>query len=162
MRRFYRCCQCTTSCTNKYVVFGFHFLCLKWKNQDVIANYCTAICSVFLCARVVLFMSSTSGNQSPNILNGAIPVGGVLSMGVVENARMNKAQAPANAAAPVATNVINNTLPDGVGLSMGVVSNVKMNKERSVTDAAAPVEPNVFNDALPSDSGLSMVVAKNT
>ena len=52
-------------------------------------DFCTVIFSVFWCPDVVLFMSSTSGTQSPNVINYALPTGGVLSMVVVENVIMN-------------------------------------------------------------------------
>ena len=58
-------------------------------------------------------MPSTSGTQSTNVLNDALPADGCLSMVVVENSKMNEAQAAADAVAPVAPNVFNDTLPDG-------------------------------------------------
>ena len=75
----------------------------------------TAICSVFWCAGVFLFISSTSGTQSPNALNYDLPSGGGLSIGVVSILRMNEARATAYSGAPVAPNVLNYALPDYVG-----------------------------------------------
>ena len=114
------------SCANNYVVFGCPFIYLKWRNQDVLANFCTDICSVFWCADVVLFMTSTSGTKLPNVLNYALHAGGVLSTGVVKNKIMNEVRAAEDFAAPVASTVLNDTLPAGDGLPTGVVENVKM------------------------------------
>ena len=100
---------------------------LEMENQDVLVTFCTAICSIFWCADVVLFFSS-SGNQPPYFLSDVLPAGGVLSMGVVANARTNEARAAANDAAPVAPNVLNDVLAAGGSLSMGVVENTKINE----------------------------------
>ena len=51
-------------------------------------------------------MYSTSGTQSPNFLNHALTSGGGLSMGVVEDAKINEAQDTSDAATPVAPNVL--------------------------------------------------------
>ena len=74
--------------------------------------------------------------MASNVLNDALPAGGVLSMGLVENAIMNKTQAASDAAASVVSNVINDSLPACGGLSMGVVENDKMNETRAAADDA--------------------------
>ena len=125
-------------------------------------NFCTAICSVFWCADVVLFMYSTSGNQSSYILNGAFSADGGLSMGAVANERMDEARAAADDAAPVVPNVLDDALPAGGSLSMGVVVNSKMNEARDSAYAAAPVVPNVLNYVLAAGGRLSMGVVENT
>ena len=58
-------------------------------------------------------MPSTSGTQSTNVLNDALPADGCLSMVVVANSKKNEAQYAANTDAPVAPNVFNDALPDG-------------------------------------------------
>ena len=59
--------------------------------------------------------------MSPNVLNGALPSGDILSMGVLENAKMNEERAASDDGAPVAPNILNYSLPVGGGLSMIVV-----------------------------------------
>ena len=161
MRHLYVFCQCTASFTNKYVVFECPSLCLKWRNQDVFTTFCTKISSVFWCNYVVILMSSTSGTQITYVLNDALPAGGCLSMGFMENTRMNEARAAADAAAPVVPNVLNDVLPAGSGLSMGVVTNAKINETRYAADFSSPVAPNVLNYALPVGGSLSMGVVEN-
>ena len=113
----------------------------------------------FLCILVCCcgpFLSSKSGDQSPNVLNDTLSDGGVLSMGVVENSRIYEARAATYAAAPVSPNVLNDSLPAGDVLSMVLVSNFKMNKAQSAADSAAQVTSNLINDVLPSGGCLSM------
>ena len=66
-------------------------------------------------------MFLTSGTQPPYFLNDALRAGVGLSMGAVENSKINEARAAANAAAPVAPNVLNDALADDGILSIGVV-----------------------------------------
>ena len=80
------------SCAKIYLVFGCPFICFKWQNQAVLVTFGTEVFSIFWCTDLVIFVSSTSGNQSPNVPNDALPDGSGLSMGVLVNARMNEAQ----------------------------------------------------------------------
>ena len=54
----------------------------------------------------------------PNFINDALPDGGVISMVVLANERINEEQADTDAAAPVAPNFLNDALPFGGGLSL--------------------------------------------
>ena len=137
-------------------MFGGTFIHLKWKNQDVLATFCTAIFSVFWCADVVLLMSSTSGTQSTNVINDALPSVGCLSTGVVENTTPKNTRAAADDVETVVPNFLNDALPDGGSLSMGVVAYAKINEAQTAADSAVLVAPNVLNDALPSSGGLYM------
>ena len=137
------------------------FSMLKMEKSRCSRNFLHSNLLCIFCADVFLFMYSTSGTQSPYVLNDVLPDGGGLSMVVVANARMNEARAAADAAAPMVPNFINDALPSGGSVSMGFAEIAKMNEARAVADAAATVAPNVINYALAACGILSMGVVEN-
>ena len=90
-------------------------------------------------------MYSLTGTQTSCVLSDALPFGGSLSMGAVENTKMNEARAAENSAVPVAPNVLNDALAAGGSLSMGVLSNAKINEAQYDVYAAAPVAADTIN-----------------
>ena len=80
-------------------------------------------------------MYSLTGTQTSYVLSDSLPAGGSLSMGAVENTKMNEARAAENSAVPVAPNVLNDALAAGRSLSTGVVENTKMKEAQDDTDA---------------------------
>ena len=92
----------------------------EMENLRCSCEFFIEICSIFWCTDVILFMSSTSGTKSPNVLNDALPDIRSLLMIFVANTITNESRAAADAAAPVSPNVLNYALPVGSGLSMVV------------------------------------------
>ena len=88
-----------------------------------------------------------TGTQTSYVISDALPAGDSLSMGAVENTKMNEARAAENSAAPVAPNVLNYVLAAGGSLSMGVLSNDKINEAQYDVDAASPVAADTTNSS---------------
>ena len=136
-------------------------MCLKWQNRYFSRLFAQQFSLYFGALMCSFFILSTSGSQPLNEINDVIPSGSGLSMGVVENLRMNKAQAAADAAAPVATNVLNDAFPDCGGLSMVVVATVKMN-EAQYSIYAAVLEAAATSNAPAAPDTVYFLEAANT
>ena len=105
-------------------------------------------------------MYSLTGTQTSYVLSDSLPAGGSLSMGAVENTKMNEARAAENSAVPVAPNVLNDALAAGGSLSMGVLSNAKINEARYDVDAAAPVAADTINSPAAATLNVPTAAAK--